>query len=991
MDDKKEIFELLNNNTFNLQILNETLLEIKGNSYKTLYDAQKHLTDIHRFDIPMDDYIDKKSEIIYNINYNFIDDSRRKQFRESRFYKNLISPEDIANNPADHEYDIVTSNGVKKTVTKLGIFTNMLLLFINGQMYTNFFVRADEDNLQLVFKIDSPPKIYKVTNRLSRSVGTGFSRAEFEKLVYGYDKIEFYKTNKKYSKDDVVKISTENGIEYYKCSSNGIITGKFNEYVWDRIIPSSKMTLISIPNCASLYSNPNSLLFEKDNIKTQFTLYGRGNIGLNSERFIRFNDVINNKRDAHIFMTVDDTALYKYELIGDGRIQQLSTQTENDVSHCLFFDNQTTHYYYYINNITDYNNHTALTRTYFTLNRLMKMRISSNLNFFSIPIKEMPIPIENIMIFTDDYGRLLFNHDVKLEKYYPNIYKIKRSVNEPRRPLWVYIYYSDDTVSIGNKHENELKLYHRFTENILYKYTNDSIPDTIKNYKPIYVNYSISNYQGSEYYDNNDHLSYKLNYFKELISQNGDFYRIYLDKLVGYVSAFDIYATDIENSDYGFDKRIKTHNRDEIKSTSLQKDFNEDRYLFTFRNDGDRINTILFLDNKLYYPDEIYSDDEYTYIYIPANLINIDTDPSVLHVENYQDVSFNKKINYIRPDEYIHINIPEELKLSINDLFITQNVDGIEKYITNSENNTKYKIYVKNTDSDEYILADETSFFRYTDIYIKFEEDATLQNSDIFIKANKTTIMDRNVGDNSFIINQPIDNDEKNILVFKNGQLVPPSTVVVDFNENIDGPHTVRTLMRTDNDDEFVLLYTPNKYTNVLELDSIPSTGIVNLEGRITKPIDLKWHDIYINGEKLTEKNIDMLTPYSFILKDMDTLKYLTIYEKNLDSDILAPEYDYDNINNTILDPNNDYIELPDAEIIDNSKDIRDDITIDIIGCLDKYLLSMNLINPDKQQITDEMISEYPSLFLSDDYNIFINPDLSVHNFAKDMLLNPDA
>jgi hypothetical protein len=361
----------------------------------------------------------------------------------------------------------------------------------------------------------------------------------------------------------------------------------------------------------------------------------------------------------------------------------------------------------------------------------------------------------------------------------------------------------------------------------------------------------------------------------------------------------------------------------------------------------------------------------------------------VLHVEKYYDITFNQDIDYNKSsEEYIRINIPADKRLSVNDLFVTYKNGNNYKYILNTEDEIKYKFYTKDSGTNEYIEIDEDSFYNYTDIYIKIVDESLL-NIPISIKANKIAFSKKNIGNGEFVISKPIDTDDRNILVFKNGRLLPKEAVNIDFNENIDGPHTVRSIVYADSDDEFILIYTPNKYTNVLELDEIPSSGVVNLEGLIDKPIDLKWHDIFINGIRLTEDNIDMLTPYSFILKDVNTLTYVTIYEKNLDSDVFAPEYDTSNINNIIL--NNDaYIELPEeGTITEEYTDIRDDIVIDIIGFLDEYLNYIGLINPDISQITDDMLSEYGAVF-DISGNMFINPD-KYQKFAKDIYLNPDA
>lgn len=957
----KAIYELLGNNSFNLQILNETLWDIKENSFGTLYNAQKKISGIERYDIDMADYnMDSyATESVYNINCQFLDEAYRLTYRKSRYYKKDINISTLYSNP--------------------NIFGKLIFIFINGHMYTNYNIRLNDDRMLLVFPLGVSD--------------SKFTRSEFERIVYAQNNITNHDPMKTYNIGDHVRYFDDNGnIKVFACIEN--TTGKFDTNVWIPAYSTSKMTVLVVPVCSVAYDNTtlNNYVYNDD-----LRQYG----GLKLERFN--GDYKNNiEYDDHVlaFMT-DWTYRYRYELI-DGEIKTITTN--KGTNRVLTMNKSQIH-----PSVGDYSIEVSrLTYLFHMMNFMSKIVVPKGEKYFELAIKDMPIPKENMLIFkrvkiyeNQDYYYMQYDHKINVNMYYPNIYELVRPDNDDYDVV-IYTYYSDDTVSVGNKYDNELQLYHRFTTNILDKYKDNTIPEIIKDYNPIEVAYSINDYKKSDYYDEsidgdvvyeNDHLSYKMNKFKSLVSQNGEFYRAYLTKLIGYLPIFDVNADDIYTSENNFASRRRTHNRNEIHVEASQKDFDEDRYLFVFRYDTNNENLTLFLDNYAYYPDEIYRDEKYIYIYIPTRFINTEygsSSSTTIRVEKLNNTTFRQNLESTT-DEYIHIHLPKELHISVNDLFISYIHNGSEKYVINSEPADKYEIYIRMENKNgeiEYILSDDTSFFKYEDIYIKII-DESLKDKELYILANRINFTKFNIGNNVFTINDIINNNTDNILVFKNGRLVPEKYLSIQFNENINGPHTVRTLVNVDDTDEFILMYSQNKYRQVYYSEEIHPKGYINLEGLIDKPIDLKWHDIYLNGLKLTEKNIDLLTPYSFLINNVDSRYNLMIFEKNLDSDIFDPSTTYDSINDNILDIINNQI-LNDRDDIDpdnNSDNIMNDSIIDLIGFIDRYLLNIGLINPDIQQITQEMIDGYPNVF-DENNNLFINPDLNL-KIDRNVFINP--
>lgn len=870
MATKGYIFDLLKNNSFNLQILTDTLHEIKSLTYSNLYQAQKALAHVYRFDIDMSEFIQESpTRYVYNIPTDFISTKNRIAFRESKYYKKEISHNDI--------------------ITHADLFTFMPLVFIDGNLYTNEFIKCGEDITSVIFKIYTafpsvPPKDY---------VRDGFTKTEFDEFV-----------------------------------ANG-----------------SKMTVFIIPTCHHEYRNDLNIF----TIRNYTFIDDFKGLPLNDD--FHHSNAIDARDNFIAFMTYDDTRLYKFRC--------LTTEYKNEK---IYFNGD---------EIDAFMNTRTMLHLYHFQNNLEWVEVSPDDNYFEVPIQDMPVPVENMMIFRVTNDGVEFDHDTEIKIHYPNIYELKKSHSDP---IKILVFYSDDTFAVGSKYRNELQLYYRFTHDVLDQYNNMSIPDKIKFYEPIEVDFSIKDFEASEEYP--DALAYKLSKFKELIKQDGEFYRRYLGKLVGISDGFYVYMKDLDLS-----IRVRNDNRQEVKDSVNHMDFDEPHYLFIFRHDSNNDKMTLYVDNLFYKP-LMFSDEKYKYVYIPTRLVKQD---SVFEVEKLLDIQFRQRIECRSLDGYTHVKIPQERgRIAINDLFISIKQDNIETYIPEDE----YEMYFRSDMSQELVLADPSSFYGYPEVYIKFL-DGKYVNQELYIMANRINFGIELVGETSVNINRIINNDDRNFQIFKNGRLLPWSGYKIEFSEDVTGLHLVKSHMTCAPEDVTNISYTQNKRIPIYLQNKISDNGYVDLTHKIDKPVDLRWHDIYLNGYKLYRDNIDMLTPYKFIVQGIPSLTNLAIYQRNLDLDIFEVETDdvqddiFDNtpgLKDDVLD------EYPD--IIDEVPSITDDIIYDVVGFLEKYMLTVGLINPDLVQFTDRELFDYPFMF-DEQGRLFVNPDVP-KVMSQDFYFNPD-
>ena len=868
MSDNKHVYEIIGKDPFNIKILNETLWDIKESIFNNLYDAQKSLSNIIRFDIDMANMTKLTDfECTYNLNIQFITNRSRTAFKQSKFYKKDLSPDDINANP--------------------NIFSNNILIFINGELYTNFYVRSLENITSIVFKLFEKFPQFNIDERYVRK---GFSKIEMDRFIESH----------------------------------------------------TKMTVLIVKshNTSFIHSNRGTV--------RNYTLVPKYN-GMPLVDFENTNG-ISETETFTTWMTYDDERLYKYKFIKTTRNSDNRLLYDKDQIKAL------TNVYVDIKNI-------------FLLDHLETIILPENTEYFELPVKDMPIPIENILVFRKSGNDILFDQDIDIRLYYPNIYKINNIRSEE---LILYVYYADDTRTLGSKYENELQLYYRFTNNVLEVYKDNTIPDIIKNYNPISMSYDHDDLTNSKL----DHLTYKINKLNSMIYQNGNYYSIYLNKLIGYVPTFHIDVSEIEN----LQDRYRLNNVKEVYDVSQHITFSEPCYLFTFRyTRNGKIN--ILVDACQTNAIHLYYDKGYCHVYIPTRLIN---ENSLITIEKYVDYRYKQIITINDTVTYHKLNIPESQTIQMSDIYVTtKSSDNIDVYIPKED----YQIYAKI--NNRYTLITINDFYSYKDIYIKFT-NFEIVNKTVYVNVNRISFRQYAKGTNEVIIEREINNDKKNILLYRNGRLIPQKLRKYEFSDTSSGPHKVTALMKVFPEDEYTLIYNTNKYFMVYFQRKINEKGIVNLTGKINKPLDFKWYDIYLNGLRLHESNIEIVGPYIFLLKNVPTLTNLEIYQKNLDSLNWDNDYPTDDISSKIFDEIVNDLEDKLPVIEDIIPDLIDDMLVELIEFFDEYLWStIKFINPDLNQITQIMIDKYPTLFI-DDNNLMLNPDY-LRPTDGNVLMNSDT
>lgn len=611
-----------------------------------------------------------------------------------------------------------------------------------------------------------------------------------------------------------------------------------------------------------------------------------------------------------------------------------------------------------------------------------KVVIGNGDKWFKLPIKDYPIAVENCLVF-DSEGN--FIHQAVVKDYYTNVYSIE-NVDEiiEEKELYVYVFYYENKQSIL-KHKNILEVYHKYVPNFLDKYRDDTILDIIKNYEPEIIDYDIKNFNKFNEYD--DHFKYKIEKMWEFIKNDSNNFRRYLYNL-GLKNNY--YYVDISKVDLESKKR--TDNSD--TGLTLQT-FDEEMYMFVFRNDfrGMYDKLLVTLDGLRYETMLLYGNENYDFIYIPCRLIN---DDSIIEIEKLTEVL--KEYEFTATESIIEIDIGEfavRNKTLFNDL-----------YITDKENNMyldprSYEI-LHVIDGEEVNISNSDVFLPCTrTVKIKIT-DPELINRRLVLKIKKNFRMDKitNLEDYQTLDTIPFKVDNKNdhryFRIYRNGRLVPRHLGSVRFPKDCsEGELMVFPGFIPEEGDIVTVEILPYMMNQVCYLEKLEQNKIIDLEGLIDKPFDFNWYDVYLNGRKLSKKDIEIISSNKIKIPNSQSLKWLEIIENSRDKeyfgyqpisdiidDILKLDKEFeDSINDSIT--NMEDIERP---VVNRPVRVEDYILKRFYS--DYLLPEYGLINPDILQISQDIVDYYSDVM--DNEPFLVNPDYGQIDTELILNINPD-
>ncbi len=633
---------------------------------------------------------------------------------------------------------------------------------------------------------------------------------------------------------------------------------------------------------------------------------------------------------------------------------------------------------------------------FITFDHLFAKRYFSNEHpYTQLSEAKMPCPKEHFVFLSrkTGIGSFQFDGDISADMYYPNIYKFNGL--EDNEEGLALVFQDEDTVTKSEEYINDLKKYEEYIA-LLPRFEDGSIDDIIKNYRPSTFTYSIEDYEGSVYVP--DTMNYKVQKLHKAIYNNPWALAVYMDMLN---LPSDKFFLDMEKID--LTNRIRRDSsREEIDAGTPVVTFNEDRYVFAMnrhyvetRKYGFRIfiDGYFQLDNTY----TILSGPNFYFIYIPVDKIKPTT---MIEIERYKLYTIEKRGTVESIDTpVVEFDFSEDRQMfgysreiyavDLNTLlFIPKNKLRIEVLYKFNE---KYDRWVEIPEQRNIPLENKVRVYVKDEAYVGKQIRAGIQRTTVMASGD---VYHENPDDDDrsfWYTKGEISNfggyDRSNYRVFNNGRLLLPIEYYINTSERYGKKDFFRTSCLLREGDRFTIDHVPAQFRAVYfqrTIDEENNRGFVDLDGKIALPISLKWYDIYVNGQKLNKKNIEIISPTKFYIQGVDSRINLLIVVKNRDTEIFhLPYYEssFDapvqvDWNNTIIDELMDdiaglkkIIDETKQPLPDNTPDIAESVALNIDALVFFFEYFMyTFINANKRQITQEIKEAFPSLLL--DYGI---------------------
>ena len=993
------------NNTFNLKVVEKSLDESKMSAYQYLRQFQLESTGYKRFDFGMQDIYRTNNvnhKVIYvprrwlfYIDYEFINVGKRLAYKRSNVYEKDLSYEDIVN--------------------RTNLFDSTFLVFINGNLYTK--------GIKVLCKED---KTYIVFNCKEKPAEEGFTIEEMR---------EFIATNAKVTILFIPNagITSINTNAYRVKQSNNVDGISYRLVNLAEQVNYDNNTLAYISKPDSLASTPTSVEF------------GYKGIYVNSESIQNVIDT--NPRNTTInIQLIPLRHLFNKVSIGYGDkwfklpIQDYPIAVENclvfDVNGMFLHDAVVKHYYpnvYSVENIDDIlaNNEVFIYAFYYKNTQ----HILKHQNMIEVYHKYIPNYLNKyregtISDFLKNFEPEIVDYNIKDFKRSPEYsdhfkYKIEKmkefiraDVNNFRRYLrnlklgnnYYYVDVSKVNLEAKRRKDNSdtgLDLVEFEQDMYMFVFRND--------FKGMYdkllvhidgIRYETLNYFGNEKYD-------FLYIPCDLLKEDS---MIEVEKLTEVMRKYDFTPQsngEIISIDIGeYAVRNKTLYNDLFlvdKETHEYIDPEQYQIIFPIElsiedNVGDVKLDYLIADSTYFYLSGLEEGK--------ARLIQQET------------IEPDDVIGYLRTDDDISKDL-YQLEIDEDDVDFDEYEEegGIIKYIKSQDgNNADYMFRIRNgkvfveviyheENKNRAIVAQPSNIIiDLGDVFLRCGRKVRIKVTDsslvgrpleLHIKKNfRVAALNIQEGNDLF---QPIEftaevkNDSRYFRLYRNGRLMPRhiSSVRFPIDYEYGNLQVFPGFARTD-EDHVIVEIMPYMMNQVCFLESIPSDKVVDLTGLIDKPFDFKWHDIYLNGRKLTKKDVEIISANKIKILKSQSLRNLEIIENSRDKEYFGYEPIYDIID-ILFDLDEEFANAVNSSIKD-LEDIEDPVIEEVISMLeyllrffyDNYMIpELGMINPDKLQLSKYTIKYYDPL-ISLEKPFMLNGDIGKIDAELVLPVNPD-
>ena len=962
------LVDAVTNNTFSLRSTENAILQVMYQSFNYLLNAQREFIDLNRFNFTNSDVKTCYGKFWLEASADLIEQTSRKAYRVSKFY--------------NKELTLETMNAHRE------IFIKVPLLYIDGVPTFAFTVRARLDKMEIYLQIDKDflKKPHEYTVLFIHNNGY----KEIKSNKYIMDKYGNELPNNFFGPSLQTKNS---GGMYFTAirESNSPVGSTFNRtYLTQRtvnvvadkktddIIHSSREIQLSVINFRYIYS-----------MEKEYTTYYK------ADGSLAINTVVIEGIDTEYLdmpVPVENILVLKYDQptdqwLVDNHITvelhypNIYTLTDENIK----FGDKYKVFYFYHGATDDVRFMNKLDAYHFLL--LQKFRAGADMTEFYKDLMDL------VEYLNPDIWQ--FNYDYIAENY-PYIAAIMKS--DPRasedQPNVLNMNPDDgvgstQVLKIGdlkptdeegdaiedfskeNAFDAILKLAQRNTENY------QAFFDEFFAYQDGVYCYNHADFFETYHPNHFDYKTYKM---REFIRKDPLSLRTYVMDQYHTGKKYFLFAKDID-----LESRKRTNNHQEAKKEADHMEFDEECYMFAFRNQTDNfLNLRVFVNGLLYVPKYTLLEKNLEYFYIPCDMID---EYSWVEIERFEDYRLHEVLNMQADQPYEVRVIVDSRKTAfdahVGDLYFVDSTTN--EYIDNS----LFKVETWIDGAYEDITEEQwcvLSTFRVTLL------DQAYNGRDIYIKISKTPYFTSFVTTRTGMVTQTVSPHIKRspeyFRVFANGRLLPKTAwSLMDYSIDNQEP-SIRMNYQVPAGTVISIDATPYRYQRVFSMKEIPENSVIDMAPYIDKPIDLHYYDIYLNGRKLGEANVVYLSPtkvkhlnihssYNFEVwqKERGDEYYGFTYEdeswKTLVDRLLDSEKLTDEDKEIIIDRIVDQTLEPGFDPNENDK-TEDDFFPDVIWgeedaemhlFYEEQLLPLLYLNPDTWQFSYEVIRRrYPHI-----------------------------
>ena len=1006
-DNYKFRYDAYKNNTFDLDVVEETLQESKMSAYQYLRQFQLDSTGYKRFDFGMQE-IYRNNKVNHNttlvprrwlfyLEHEFINVGKRLAYKRSKLYEKDLSFDDIISRP--------------------DLFDSTFLVFINGKLYTKGIkVLCKEDKTYLILYCKEKPS------------PDGFSIKEMREYIETNAHVSIY-----FIPNTGIKNVYTNA---YRIRTLNNTTG----------IPSRTLNLPESIN----YENSLTYINKVGEIESLPTTTDITDSGM----YVNSDDVDNiiknnpNNTAVNIQLIPLRNLLMKIDIpAGDTWFEIPMQDYPVAIENCMVFDNEgmfvheakIKHYYPNVYNIEGIENPVQLSvYVFYFENNVDKLKHLDMLFSYhkyvpyymdkyrdgSIPelVKEFDPPqvdysIKNFMKY-EEYNDHFRYKIAKMKEF------IRADVNNFRRYLrnlglgnnYYYVDVSKIDLSTRKRTNNSdtgLPLKEFDEEMYMFVFRND--------FRGMYDKLLI-HVDGLRYETLELFKAEMLDYLYipcRLINENSI---LEVEKLTDVMREYEFSSprkTDIINIDIGeYAVRNKTLYNDLFivdKKTREYLDPSSYQIILPIKLQVDDKETDIVLDY-------IISESNNCYYYLKG------LEEGILKLSKEDDVDDDRQAFYLRAqddenDEVYQFDIDYDENIVFSQ--INDHANIINKVRSSDNANVVYEFNVVDGVAQINIIttdlvnagANSRGIVAYGgldiidlgEVFIRCAQHVKVRITDeIYLGRELILMIKKNFKIESLEVQESKDvldgitfktaskNDRRYFRVYRNGRLVPRHVGAIRFPIDYDySEMEVYPGFKREPNDEIMVECMPYMMTQTCYMERIPKDKVVDLTGMIDKPFDFKWYDIYLNGRKLIKKDVEIISANKIKIMNAKSVRWLEIIENSRDKEYFGYKPVYD-ILDLLFDTNQEF-----ADNVNNTihiDDLEDPVVEDIISLLD-YILrefynwlkdNFGLINPDLLQISRYNVVAFKEL-LSEDEPFELNPD----KYGKDgcdlyLTVNPD-